>query len=84
MKETVKEGRLYALFGKALLLSAAAFVMLCINPLIAHADAKLPFGSEDDGYYIDADGNMTVYSEEGLENWAYDIQGGPEIGRAHV
>ncbi len=77
MKETVKEGRLYALFGKALLLSAAAFVMLCSNPLIAHADAKLPFGSEDDGYYIDADGNMTVYSQEGLENWAYDIQGGP-------
>lgn len=77
MKETVKEGRLYALFGKALLLSAAAFVMLWIDPLIAHAEAKLPLGSEDDGYYIDADGNMTVYSQEGLENWAYDIQGGP-------
>lgn len=84
MKETVKEGRLYALFGKALLLSAAAFVMLCSNPLIAHAEAKLPFGSEDDGYYIDADGNMTVYSQEGLENWAYDIQGGPETHKELV
>ena len=84
MKETVKEGRLYALFGKALLLSAAAFVMLCINPLIAHAEAKLPLGSEEDGYYIDADGNMTVYSQEGLENWAYDIQGGPETYKALV
>lgn len=84
MKETVKEGRLYALFGKALLLSAAAFVMLCSNPLIAHAEAKLPFGSENDGYYIDADGNMTVYSQEGLENWAYDIMGGPETYQALV
>lgn len=68
MKETVKEGRLYALFGKALLLSAAAFVMLCINPLIAHA-ASGPMGSEADGYYLDRDGNMTVYTEEGMENW---------------
>ena len=84
MKETIKEGRLYALFGKALLSFAAAFVMLCSNPLIAHAEAKLPFGSEDDGYYIDADGNMTVYSQEGLENWAYDIQGGPGTYRAMV
>ena len=76
MKETVKEGRLYALFGKALLLSAAAFVMLCINPLIAHA-ASGPMGSEADGYYLDRDGNMTIYTEEGLENWLDDIGGGP-------
>ena len=68
MKETVKEGRLYALFGKALLLSAAAFVMLYINPQIAHA-ASGPMGSEADGYYLDRDGNMTIYTEEGLENW---------------
>lgn len=67
MKETVKEGRLYALFGKAFLLSAAAFVMLCINPRIAHAASTM--GSEADGYYLDADGNMTVYTESGLENW---------------
>lgn len=76
MKETVKEGRLYALFGKALLLSAAAFVMLCINPLIAHA-ASGPMGSEAKGYYLDAAGNMTIYTEEGLENWLNDIEGGP-------
>ncbi len=76
MKETVKEGRLYALFGKALLLSAAAFVMLCINPQIAHA-ASGPMGSEADGYYLDRDGNMTIYTEEGLENWLDDIGGGP-------
>lgn len=76
MKETVKEGRLYALFGKALLLSAAAFVMLCINPQIAHA-ASGPMGSEADGYYLDASGNMTIYTEEGLENWLDDIGGGP-------
>lgn len=76
MKETVKEGRLYALFGKALLLSAAAFVMLCINPLIAHA-ASGPMGSEADGYYLDRDGNMTIYTEEGMENWLDDIGGGP-------
>lgn len=67
MKETVKEGRLYALFGKAFLLSAAAFVMLCINPKIAHAASTM--GSEADGYYLDAYGNMTVYTEDGLENW---------------
>lgn len=67
MKGTVKEGRLYALFGKALLLSAAAFVMLCSNPRIAHAASTM--GSEADGYYLDADGNMTVYTEDGLENW---------------
>ena len=76
MKETVKEGRLYALFGKALLLSAAAFVMLCINPKIAHA-ASGPMGSEAKGYYLDAAGNMTIYTEEGLENWLDDIGGGP-------
>ncbi len=68
MKETVKEGRLYALFGKALLLSAAAFVMLYINPQIAHA-ASGPMGSQADGYYLDRDGNMTIYTEEGMENW---------------
>lgn len=77
MKETVKEGRLNALFGKALLLFAAAFVMLCINPRIAHAASKLPMGSEADGYYIDADGNMTIYTEAGLENWLDEIGGGP-------
>lgn len=76
MKETVKEGRLNVLLGKALLLFAAAFVMLCINPRIAHA-AGLPMGSEADGYYIDADGNMTIYTEAGLENWLDDIAGGP-------
>lgn len=76
MKETVKEGRLYALFGKALLLSAAAFVMLYIHPLTAHA-ASGPMGSEADGYYLDRDGNMTIYTEEGLENWLDDIGGGP-------
>lgn len=76
MKETVKEGRLYALFGKALLLFAVAFVMLYINPQIAHA-ASGPMGSEADGYYLDRDGNMTIYTEEGLENWLDDIAGGP-------
>lgn len=76
MKEIVKEGRLYALFGKVLLLFAAAFVMLCINPQIAHA-ASGPMGSEADGYYLDRDGNMTIYTEEGLENWLDDIGGGP-------
>lgn len=76
MKEIVKEGRLYALFGKVLLLFAAAFVMLCINPRIAHA-ASGPMGSEADGYYLDRDGNMTIYTEEGLENWLDDIGGGP-------
>ena len=76
MKETVKEGRLYALFGKVLLLSAAAFVMLYINPQIAHA-ASGPMGSEADGYYLDAAGNMTIYTEEGLESWLDDIAGGP-------
>ncbi len=83
MKETIKEGRRYALFCKALLSFAAAFVMLCINPLIAHA-ADLPMGSEDDGYYIDSEGNLTIYSQEGLENWAYDIMGGPDTYKAMV
>lgn len=83
MKETVKEGRLYALFGKALLLSAAAFVMLCINPQIAHA-ASGPMGSEADGYYLDAAGNMTIYTEEGLENWLDDIGGGPRTYKVLV
>lgn len=76
MKEIAKEGRLNAFLGKALLLFAAAFVMLCINPRTACA-AYLPMGSEADGYYIDADGNMTVYTEAGLENWLDDIGGGP-------
>ena len=84
MKETVKEGRLYALFGKALLLFAAAFVMLCSNPLIAHAYGSLPMGSEADGYYIDADGNMTVYTEEGLDSWLNDIEGGPPTYKQKV
>lgn len=83
MKETVKEGRLYALFGKALLLSAAAFVMLYINPWIAHA-ASGPMGSEADGYYLDASGNMTIYTEEGLENWLDDIGGGPRTYKVLV
>lgn len=76
MKETAKEGRLNAFWGKAFLLFAVALVMLVINPRTAHA-ATLPMGSEADGYYIDADGNMTVYTEEGLENWLDDIGGGP-------
>lgn len=84
MKETVKEGRLYALFGKGLLLSAAAFVMLWIDPLIAHAYASLPMGSEADGYYIDADGNMTVYTDKGLENWLDAIGGGPKTYKVMV
>lgn len=74
MKETVKEGRLYALFGKALLLSAAAFVMLCINPQTARA-VSLPIGSQERGYVLDKNGNMTVYTDEGLENWLDDIDG---------
>ena len=85
MKETVKEGRLYALFGKALLLFAAAFVMLCSNPRIAHAAyVNFPMGSEADGYYIDADGNMTVYTEEGLDSWLNDIEGGPPTYKQKV
>jgi len=72
MKGTAKEGRLSALFGKALLLFAAAFVMMCINPRIAHAAyVNLPMGSEADGYYLDANGNMTVYTEDGLETVSY-------------
>ena len=85
MKETVKEGRLYAFLGKALLLSAAAFVMLCINPLIAHAAyVNFPMGSEADGYYIDADGNMTIYTEEGLDSWLNDIEGAPPTYKQKV
>lgn len=85
MKETVKEGRLYALFGKALLLSAAAFVMLCSNPRIAHAAyVNFPMGSEADGYYIDADGNMTIYTEEGLDSWLNDIEGAPPTYKQKV
>lgn len=84
MKGTAKEGRLVALFGKALLLFAAAFVMMCINPRIAHAAIQLPMGSETDGYYLDADGNMTVYTEEGLDNWLNDIEGGPQSYKQKV
>ena len=85
MKETVKEGRLYALFGKALLLFAAAFVMLCSNPRIAHAAyVNFPMGSEADGYYIDADGNMTIYTEEGLDSWLNDIEGAPPTYKQKV
>lgn len=76
MKKTAKEGRLSALFSKALLLFAAALMMLCINPRTARA-ASGPMGSEADGYYLDADGNMTIYTEAGLENWLDDIGGGP-------
>lgn len=77
MKETAKEGRLNAFWGKAFLLFAVALVMLFINPRTARAASKLPMGSEADGYYIDADGNMTIYTEAGLENWLDDIGGGP-------
>ena len=85
MKETVKEGRLNVLLGKALLLFAAAFVMLCINPLIAHAAyVNFPMGSEADGYYIDADGNMTIYTEEGLDSWLNDIEGAPPTYKQKV
>ena len=83
MKETAKEGRLYALFGKALLLFAAAFVMLCINPRTAHA-ITLPVGSEADGYLLDRDGNLTIYTDEGLARWVSAIGGGPETYRALV
>ena len=85
MKETAKEGRLNAFLGKAFLLFAAAFALLCINPLTAHAAyVNFPMGSEADGYYIDADGNMTIYTEEGLDSWLNDIESAPPTYKQKV
>ena len=77
MKETAKQRRLNAFFRKALSVFAAALILLCNSPRIVYAASKLPMGSEADGYYIDADGNMTIYTDAGLENWLDDIGGGP-------
>ena len=83
MKETAKEGRLYAFWGKAFLLFAVALVMLFINPRTAHA-ITLPVGSEADGYLLDKDGNLTIYTDAGLASWVDAIQGGPQTYKALV
>lgn len=42
--------------------------MLCINPLTAYAEAYI-----GDGWALDADGNLTIDSDDGMWDWSTEV-----------